>query len=114
MERAEDIRHSPWGKATYSLRKETIERVFADAKEQHGMRFTHHRGFSAVTQWCKMKFAAMNLKKFALHKARLSLQLWYGWLCFLYVISFSSLAEKNAVLPDRETAFFDWLKPASV
>ena len=25
--------------------KETIERVFADAKEKHAMRYTHHRGF---------------------------------------------------------------------
>ena len=35
LERAEDIRHSPLGKATYALRSQTIERVFADAKEKH-------------------------------------------------------------------------------
>ena len=33
MERAEDVRHSPQGKEIYALRKETIERVFADAKK---------------------------------------------------------------------------------
>ena len=45
--------------------KETIERVFADAKEQHGMRYTRYTGLAQVTNWVKLKFAAMNLKKFA-------------------------------------------------
>ena len=31
------IRHTPLGKQTYEQRKETIERVFADAKEKHGI-----------------------------------------------------------------------------
>lgn len=88
LEQVEDIRHSPWGKASYSLRKETIERVFADAKEKHGMRFTHHRGLEAVTKWVKMKFAAMNLKKFAVHKARFSLWLCLLGCCFLYFNDF--------------------------
>src|SRR5699024_549072 len=67
---AEDIRHSPVGKATYALRSQTIERVFADAKEKHAMRYTPYRGLAAVTAWVKLKFAAMNLKKLALHKCR--------------------------------------------
>ena len=70
LERAEDIRHSPIGKATYALRSQTIERVFADAKEKHAMRYTLYRGLAAVTAWVKLKFAAMNLKKLALHKWR--------------------------------------------
>ena len=70
LERAEDIRHSPLGKATYALRSQTIERVFADAKEKHAMRYTPYRGLAAVTTWVKLKFAAMNLKKLALHKWR--------------------------------------------
>ena len=70
LERAEDIRHSPIGKATYALRSQTIERVFADAKEKHAMRYTPYRGLAAVTAWVKLKFAAMNLKKLALHKWR--------------------------------------------
>ena len=32
------------GNTLYARRKETIERVFVDAKEKHGMRYTHHRG----------------------------------------------------------------------
>ena len=73
LERAEDIRHSPAGKVTYALRSQTIERVFADAKEKHAMRYTPYRGLAAVTAWVKLKFAAMNLKKLALHKWRLFL-----------------------------------------
>ena len=37
--------------------------AFADAKEKHAMRYTHHRGLAAVTRWVRLKFAAMNLKK---------------------------------------------------
>lgn len=66
IERAEDIRHSPLGKATYELRSQTIERVFADAKEKYGMRYTTYKGLAQVTNWVRLKFAAMNLKKLAL------------------------------------------------
>ena len=49
--------------ATYALRSQTIERVFADAKEKHAMRYTPYRGLPAVTAWVKLKFTALNLKK---------------------------------------------------
>ena len=66
LERAEDVRHSDIGKHIYALRSRTIERVFADAKEKHGMRYTQHRGLAAVTNWVKLKYTAMNLKKLAM------------------------------------------------
>lgn len=66
IERAEDVRHSPLGKETYGMRSQTIERVFADAKEKHAMRYTPYRGLAQVTNWVRLKFAAMNLKKLAL------------------------------------------------
>ena len=62
----EAIRKTEFGKEIYAKRKETIERVFADAKEKHAMRYTHHRGLARVTQWVRLKFAAMNLKKLAI------------------------------------------------
>lgn len=68
IERTEDIRLSPHGKETYALRSQTIERIFADAKEKHGMRYTNHRGLTRVTNWVRLKFAAMNLKKLAMWK----------------------------------------------
>ncbi len=58
----EGIRKTDLGKSIYEKRKETIERVFADAKEKHSMRYTHMRGLTRVTQWVRLKFAAMNLK----------------------------------------------------
>ena len=61
----EAIRKTKRGKAIYAQRKETIERVFADAKEKHAMRYTHHRDLAAVTRWVRLKYAAMNLKKLA-------------------------------------------------
>ena len=68
VELAEDFRHTPEYAELYRLRKEKIERVFADAKEKHAMRYTPYRGLTAVKNWVRLKFAAMNLKKFAIHK----------------------------------------------
>jgi len=65
MERAEEIRRSPHGKEIYAMRKETIERVFADAKEKHAMRYTHYRGLAKLKMETLLTFAAMNLKKLA-------------------------------------------------
>lgn len=41
----------------------------------YAMRYTHHRGLTAVTRWVKLKFAAMNLKKLAT---------WKWKECFIY------------------------------
>ena len=65
LDLVEQIRKTERGREIYARRKETIERVFADAKEKHAMRYTHHRGLARVTNWVKLKFAAMNLKKLA-------------------------------------------------
>ena len=69
-ELADDARYTPEYKDLYAKRKETIERVFADAKEKHGMRYTLYRGLAQVSKWVRLKFAAMNLKKLARWKAR--------------------------------------------
>ncbi len=57
-------------KEIYSLRSQTIERVFADAKELHGMRYTQYRGLAKVKLKLTLKFACMNLKKLAMWKFR--------------------------------------------
>ena len=69
-ELADDARYTPVYAQLYKCRKETIERVFADAKEKHAMRYTQYRGLAQVTNWVKLKFAAMNLKKLATWKWR--------------------------------------------
>ena len=68
IEIAEDWRHTKLCKEVYAQRKETIERVFADAKEKYAMRFSPYRGLTQVTNWVRLKFAAMNLKKYAVYK----------------------------------------------
>ena len=69
-ELADDTRYTPKYKQLYARSKETIERVFADAKEKHAMRYTFCRGLAQVSNWVRLKFATMNLKKLARWKAR--------------------------------------------
>jgi transposase len=73
LETAEDIRHTTWGKELYRKRGETIERVFADAKEKHGMRYTRYRGLRKVQHYLTLLFACMNLKKLAMWKRKLGM-----------------------------------------
>lgn len=54
------------GKQLYKKRSETIERVFADAKEKHGMRYTRYRGLGKIQHYLTLLFACMNLKKLAM------------------------------------------------
>lgn len=65
MEQAEDYRFDLTYKEIYKLRNQTIERIFADAKEKHGMRYTQLRGLQKVKMQITLTFACMNLKKFA-------------------------------------------------
>ena len=62
---AEDLRHHYEIKEIYGKRKETVERVFADAKEKHGMRWTTLRGLKKLSMQAMLTFAAQNLKKLA-------------------------------------------------
>ncbi|MGE4352756.1 MAG: transposase [Oscillospiraceae bacterium] len=89
---AEDYRYTPEYKEIYERRKETIERVFADAKEKHGIRYTRLRELQKVRMQITLTFACMNLKKLAkwkrkrLPKTALS--------CFLHSV-FSILYSKS-------------------
>ncbi len=65
METCEDIRHTLGMKELYSHRKETIERIFGTAKENHGFRYTQMYGKARMTMKAALTFACMNLKKLA-------------------------------------------------
>lgn len=65
MERAEDIRHTRGMKELYDQRKETIERIFGTAKENHGFRYTNMIGNERMKMKAALTFACMNLKKLA-------------------------------------------------
>lgn len=71
MEQVEEIRHTIGMKERYKQRKETIERVFADAKEKHGMRYTQYRGLAKIKMELNLLFGCMNLKKLAIWKWRI-------------------------------------------
>ena len=92
-ELADDARYTPKYANLYKQRKETIERVFADAKEKHAMRYTPYRGLAQVSNWVRLKFAAMNLKKFAKRKWRDN----HPSLFFAFFSFFSRLYSKTPI-----------------
>ena len=70
MEKCEDIRHTIGMKEVYALRKETVERLFGTAKENHGFRYTQMIGKARMEMKVGLTFACMNLKKLAKMIAR--------------------------------------------
>ena len=91
LDLVEHLRKTERGKELYAMRKETIERVFADAKEKHAMRYTHHRGLARVSAWVRLKYAAMNLKKIAIWK-------WNASDFASYIMIFAPFNDKTPVL----------------
>lgn len=65
MEECADIRHTLGMKSLYSLRKETVEKIFETAKENHGLRYTQIIGKSRMDIKFGITFACVNLKKLA-------------------------------------------------
>ena len=70
LEMCEDIRHTLGMKELYSQRKETIERIFGSAKENHGFRYTQMFGKARMEMKVGLTFACMNLKKLAKMKVK--------------------------------------------
>ena len=73
MNICEDIRYSIGMKELYALRKETIERLFGTAKENHGFRYTQMIGKARMEMKAGLTFACMNLKKLAKMKQKFGL-----------------------------------------
>ncbi len=63
---AKNYRLSEEGKYLYKLRKENIERVFAECKESHGLRITRFKGLKKNSDIRAFLYACKNLKKLAL------------------------------------------------
>lgn len=70
LEMCEDIRHTLGMKELYSQKKETIERIFGSAKENHGFRYTQMYGKARMEMKVGLTFACMNLKKLAKMKSK--------------------------------------------
>lgn len=71
MEKCEDIRHTTGKKQLYELCKETIERIFGSAKENHGFRYTQMYGKARMEMKVGLTYLCMNLKKLAKMKQKL-------------------------------------------
>ena len=65
METCDDIRHTIGMKELYKHRKETIERLFGTAKENHGFRYTQMYGKARMEMKVGLTYACLNLKKLA-------------------------------------------------
>ena len=65
LEQSEDIRHTKGMSDLYRLRKETIERLFGTAKENHGFRYTQMYGKARMEMKVGLTYACLNLKKLA-------------------------------------------------
>ena len=63
---ADSFRRSSEWASIYPLRKQTIERVFADGKENHCLRYTRLRGLKKNRHQALVIFACHNLKKMGL------------------------------------------------
>ena len=73
MEKCEEIRQTIGMRELYSHRKETIERIFGTAKENHGFRYTQLFGKARMEMKVGLTFACMNLKKLAGMKFKMGL-----------------------------------------
>ena len=65
LEICEDIRHTIGMKELYNLRKETIERLFGTAKENHCFRYTQMIGKARMEMKVGLTYTCLNLKKLA-------------------------------------------------
>lgn len=65
LEEMEENRYTCGIREYYKLRKETIERDFALAKELHGFRYTQEYGQARMVWKAALTFACINLKKLA-------------------------------------------------
>ena len=65
MEQCEEIRLRKEMIVLYSQRKETVERQFGNAKENHGFRFTQMYGIAKMALKTALTYSSMNLKKLA-------------------------------------------------
>ena len=53
-------------KTEYPKRKQTVEKIFGDCKEHHGLRYTRVRGLEKNSNQALLIFACHNLKKMSL------------------------------------------------
>ncbi|MBR4610748.1 MAG: transposase [Erysipelotrichaceae bacterium] len=70
LDECEKTRHSDKWKQLYPRRKQTIERVFGDCKENHCLRYTRIRGLRKNSHQAAIIYSCLNLKKLSLWRSR--------------------------------------------
>lgn len=65
LDKGREYRLSDEGKAIYKHRQETIERVFAEGKEKHCLRYTRYKGLKKNKDMRALLYACLNIKKLA-------------------------------------------------
>lgn len=65
-----EARLSEHGKEMYKRRKETIERSFADSKNNHGYRYAMYKGIEKNQNYTWLICAAQNMKNIAIKKEK--------------------------------------------
>ena len=63
LERVDVFTKTHRGKRIYGWRKETIERSFAEAKENHGLRYARMLGIRNMREQCFLTAAVQNIKR---------------------------------------------------
>lgn len=63
LDRIIEFTKSPMGRKLYNWRKETIERSFAEAKQNHGLRFARMLGIKNMREQCFLTAAVQNMKR---------------------------------------------------
>lgn len=63
LDRIIEFTKSPLGRKLYNWRKETIERSFAEAKQNHGLRFARMLGIKNMREQCFLTAAVQNMKR---------------------------------------------------
>lgn len=65
-ERCRERRLSEEGRYLYSQRCQTVERSFADSKQNHGFRYAKYRGLAKMQNYTWLFCAVQNMKKIAM------------------------------------------------
>jgi hypothetical protein len=95
LDEVELIRQTSYHAQYYPLRKQTIERIFADGKEKHGLRYTRYRGLNKVQDYMYLLFASMNMKKIALWSTRKALN---PFVTYLFNLLYSLFPQRKTEL----------------
>ena len=97
VEATNELRYTQTWKEIYPLRKETIERIFGDCKENMCLRFTRVRGLEKNRSNALMIFTCHNLKKMALWKSKSKDNKPFNSSILTEILNFTNYCKEKAV-----------------